>query len=256
MQKKELMLCKNTSPEAFKVVLNGIKIENSTNVQLAQTFVKIFILIGLRMQHYPDKINNEFLVNYIRKNYGHKTLDELYFAFDLAIKDELNLQDSKVYDQFTIEYLVRIMNAYKIYLFKKSNELTIKKELPKTEKMNNKQKLEDIETYLVRTDLNINNLFLIPLYIFDNLIELQMLIQTDKQKAIMYKRATELYGMQLKNEAVNFERFALIKYNSFLNLKERNFIDIKQDDVDNIDNYYKKLSVLNYIKKYQQEQNS
>jgi hypothetical protein len=66
------MLCKNISPEAFRVVLNGIKIENSTNVQLAQTLVKIFILIGLRMQHYPDMINNEFLVSYIKKNYGNR----------------------------------------------------------------------------------------------------------------------------------------------------------------------------------------
>ena len=86
----------------------------------------LFRSIGLRQQHYPNQMALSFIVNYLRTNFSHKTIDELYLAFELAIQNKLDVEDVNVYDNFSIVFLEKIMQSYKKWLFKQSSEVQSK----------------------------------------------------------------------------------------------------------------------------------
>ena len=95
--------------------ITGKRILDSTDSEIAKRLSLIYFMIGLRPHHFPTKEEDVFLFSYIRKNYPNTTLDEIYLAFDLAIKNVLDVSDIKCYDQFSIEYFVRIMTGYYRY---------------------------------------------------------------------------------------------------------------------------------------------
>jgi hypothetical protein len=207
------------------------------------------------MQHYPDKLNNQFLINFIKKEYYIKTLDELEFAFELAIKQELDLEDYKVYDNFSIEYLVRIMNAYRIWLVNKNKSIQKKIEEIENQAMTTKEKLDEITSYLNRTDLTMNNLYLIPLYVYDFMFELDFFKLTERQILKKYKRATDFYEYKLSLSASALNKDDIQKYNRFMRMKENNFETITPETTIEIEYIYKRISVLDYIINYQKELN-
>ncbi len=236
-------------------ILFGKKIGEASDAEIQETLLKTFVLVGLRMQHYPDKLHNQFLINYIRKEYAHKTLDELQLAFELAIKQQLDIEDYKVYDNFSIEYLVRIMNAYRLWLIAENKKLVKMDDIEVDIVLTERDKMNDVESYLNRYDLHLRNLHFIPLYIYDYMIELKLIYQTDKQKSIMYKMSLQLFEEQLSIKASTLEKSDIYNYNQFMKQKECGFIDISDVNVMQVENIYKRLSVLDYIKNYQKEIN-
>ena len=248
------MHIQNGTTDIVNILLSK-KIADSTDGEIQDGLLKIFLLVGLRMQHYPDKLHNQFLINYIRKEYAHKTLDELQLAFELAIKQQLDIDDCKVYDNFSIEYLVRIMNGYRLWLIAENKKLVKVNDIEVDIVLTERDKLNDIETYLNRTDINLRNLHYIPLYIYDYMIELKLINQTDKQKSIMYKRCLQLFEEKLSIKAISLEKSDVQDYNRFMKQKAVGFIDISDDFVFQIEYMYKRLSVLDYIINYQKEKN-
>lgn len=105
-----------TNIERAKKVLVGNLIKNATHIEIKDKLKVIYLMIGLRVQHWPEDEEKEFLINYIMAKYGNKTLSELVLAFDLAIQGQLDIDDAKVYDQFSCEYLAKIMNGYRVWL--------------------------------------------------------------------------------------------------------------------------------------------
>jgi len=109
--------------------LSGKFIGQSTENEVKDKLKIIYAMIGLRPQHFPVDEEKQFLHDYIFAKYGKKTLDELVLAFDLAIQGQLDIEDIKVYDQFTCEYLAKIMNGYREWLKTVSaNAATYKKQ--------------------------------------------------------------------------------------------------------------------------------
>ena len=249
------MHIQNGTTDIVNILLSK-KIADSSDGEIQDRLLKIFLLVGLRMQHYPDKLHNQFLINYIRKEYAHKTLDELQLAFELAIKQQLDIDDCKVYDNFSIEYIVRIMNGYRLWLISENKKLVKVNDIEVDIVLTERDKLNDIETYLNRTDINLRNLHYIPLYIYDYMIELKLINQTDKQKSIMYKRCLQLFEEKLSIKAISLEKSDVQDYNRFMKQKAVGFIDISDDFVFQIEYMYKRLSVLDYIINYQKEINA
>lgn len=247
------MPIQNGSIDLITNILSGKRIADATEVEIQQKLLKIFVLVGLRMQHYPDKLNNQFLINFIKKEYFFKTLDELEFAFELAIKQELELDDYKVYDNFSIEYLVRIMNAYRIWLINKNKSIQKKIEEVEDKIMTTKEKIDDINSYLDRTDLNIRNLYLIPLYIYDFMNEFEFIKLNEKQILKQFKKATDIYENQLSFNASTLNKEDIQKYNRFQRMKENNFEKIDAETTNEIEHIYKRICVLDYINNYQKE---
>jgi len=89
--------------------------------EIGQRLAQIYIIVGLRTQHLPSKEIDLFIIQFIKKNYPTRKLDELVVAFEMGVKGDLDIDDVKVYDQFTIEYLCRIMNAYSSWIVRYNN---------------------------------------------------------------------------------------------------------------------------------------
>jgi len=110
------MLVLNTQTEVVRKALSGVKVCEAEDNDLYRTLSIIYLIVGLRPHHFPTKQEDTVILGFLREEYALKTLDELILAFKLAMKGELDLEDVKVYDQFTCEYLARVMTAYRKWL--------------------------------------------------------------------------------------------------------------------------------------------
>lgn len=72
------------------------------------------VLIGLRAQNYPGKIETQILLNFIAENYGGHTPAEIKLAFEMAITKKLDV-DAKCYENFSVAYFVSIMESYRAW---------------------------------------------------------------------------------------------------------------------------------------------
>ena len=154
--------------------------------------MKVFLLVGLRQQHYPNQMALTFIINYLRNNFSHKTIDELYLAFELAIQNKLDIDEVNPYDQFSIAFLEKIMQSYRKWLFKQSQENQVK-----PMQIENKvpiDKLAEIEEWEQKTELKMQ---FIPLYLYDYLIEYGKINPTNEQKWNYYNRAIQVKTDQL-----------------------------------------------------------
>lgn len=218
-----------------------------TDSEIAQRLSLVYFMIGLRPQHFPTKEEDVLIFKYIRLKYGKQTIDELYLAFDLAINGNLDIDDVKVYDQFSIEYLVRIMNAYRRHA-SKSFENYRPEALIEEKKhvITDEEKKTDIEEMLKS---NIRNIHRIPTYIFDWMVELKYINHSEEEKVNLYSRAIKHILNELKNEFQNnmANRNARIEYSNFKNRIKQNFSNITSAETNQIEMYYKKISVLDLI---------
>lgn len=141
----------------------------------------IYTMIGLRYQHFPDGEQKAFLHNYILKKYGNKTPKELILAFDLAIQGQLKIDDVKVYDQFTCEYIAKIMNGYRDWLLNVNKNLIKKPIMQITEKkeLTDEEKAEWIEEWVGKEKIDME---LIPLIFYDYLDEKKIIRRNSKRK--------------------------------------------------------------------------
>lgn len=86
--------------------------------EMNQALRYVFALIGLRGEHFPDPLETQVLVNFIRSNYTEYTLEEVKLAFTFLVVGRLefkNSDDAKHFQKFSPEYFGRIMKAYDRY---------------------------------------------------------------------------------------------------------------------------------------------
>jgi hypothetical protein len=104
---------------------------------LKQALRYAMVLVGIKAHNVPNDREKAVLIQFIQKNYGGHTPDEIRLAFDLAVSGELDVEDVKCYENFSPLYFAQIMNAYRIWARHKYKELKPKpKELTAEEKLN------------------------------------------------------------------------------------------------------------------------
>tara|TARA_R110000868_G_scaffold27726_6_gene104901 strand:+ start:3492 stop:4292 length:801 start_codon:yes stop_codon:yes gene_type:complete len=79
--------------------------------ELRKLLLQLFALTGLRNENFPDQIQTDILINFIREDLGNYTISEIRLAFRMAIKNELDIE-SNHYQAFSASYVARIMSAY------------------------------------------------------------------------------------------------------------------------------------------------
>lgn len=214
---------------------------NEINQQLA----KIYLLIGLRPQHFPTEFETQFLINYIKEHHGKTGIGELYYAFQLAVQDKLELESVNPYDQFTILYFEKIMIAYRNWKNKKyieeSNQRTETMQLEY--KMTDAEKWEEINEWKNKDEINIS---FIPIYLYEWLEEFGEIMLSKEEKFAIYEKASLMYLNIMKTEAEKQGKW--IEYNTYLNQYTTGIKNIKGQYVPIIRNYAKKISVFNYLK--------
>ncbi len=82
--------------------------------QINQTLRYCMMVVGIRAQNLPQVEEVSVLICFIKTHLGNYTLNEYRLAFELAAADQLEC-DTKHYENFTCEYVSRIMKAYRKY---------------------------------------------------------------------------------------------------------------------------------------------
>ena len=221
---------------------NSTKIINLSNADIIPILHRIFLLIGLRKVQYPTAEEDMFNVTFIKKNFGHKLSTEIIEAFELAVTGKLDV-DVKHYDQFTLPYFCRIMDAYRIF----NNERILATPPPKLKEiayqMTDEERLNEIEEWR-KKDYDFK---ILPLYLYDWILKYSLHAITDDLKADYYQRAVRAHENELRR---NFELFGEKQpYADFIKLKANNFEKISDKDLSTINNIFKRIFINEYLKK-------
>jgi len=133
----ELMPSPSGEVVKFQQALESKRIAQLDIEPLKQALRYAMVLVGIKAHNVPNDREKAVLIQFIQKNYGGHTPDEIRLAFDLAVSGELDVEDVKCYENFSPLYFASIMNAYRIWARHKHKELKPKpKELTAEEKLN------------------------------------------------------------------------------------------------------------------------
>jgi len=215
---------------------NSKAIEDATDHEIVQNFAYIYLLIGLREEHYPTKEQDLVTIGFLRKYYGQRRLMELRLAFEFAIKGFYDV-DIRVFDNFSVKYLSTILNAYNEYLRTMKKELTFKEaeEVKQiTYEISKEEKLADIEMYRTKFWK------FIPTYIYDWMVELKMIDLSHEEKQKLYDKAIDKREQELYAEAMKGNKH---EYKQWMNWKAEGFKDITDEEINRIDCIFKRLAV-------------
>jgi hypothetical protein len=124
--------------------------------EMKQALRYIFMLVGLRAQNYPTGIEKQLLHAYIFKNYGGHTPAEIRLAFEMALQNKLSLrpEDVTCYENFSIAYFSRIMEAYREWAREQIKQLPPPDERPREFNRQEKLQLDFDYAYLLLKEIN------------------------------------------------------------------------------------------------------
>jgi hypothetical protein len=242
---KNLTFTKTTPIDLIRSAIQSQKLSEASDKDLSKRFSLIFWMIGLRNHHVPTDEQMILLFKYIRKNYPNRSINELTLAFDKAINNQLDVEDYKPYDQFTLEYFVRIFNAYRKWsamILKEFEKPIEQKTLPMPE-TTVKEMQEDINEYLSRKDLNIN---FTPPYLFDYAERLGLIKLSKEEKINIYEKAARFRKETLYVQAQSLRKEDMIEYNQFCQMYEGGAKNIKGNEVNLLKNLAKKIAFIDY----------
>ena len=191
----------NMQIDIVKKATQSKYIKDCNDREIAEKLSIIYYMIGLRPQHFPTQQEDAFLFNYIKFNYGFRGIEELVIAFDLAIKDVLDIEDVKVYDQFSPEYLNRIMNGYKKHITFLAKNIQKPTKLPEAlppPPMTREDKIEEIKYWSDKMD-SVNKL-IVPIYIYDYLIDCELVKMNDERFNQYLIMACEMEIREFRNK--------------------------------------------------------
>lgn len=101
----------------FQLAIKDKKIQHCDNEDLAQALRYAMLLVGIRAANLPSQMEFDVLKQFIRRTYHGHTPSEIRLAFDKAVAGELNLktEEVKAFENFSCEYVGRIMRAYRVW---------------------------------------------------------------------------------------------------------------------------------------------
>jgi hypothetical protein len=111
----------------FAVAIADKRINQGTQEELKQVLKYVMVLVGLRAQNYPGKIEKQILLNFIFEHYGGHTPAEIKLAFEMAITRKLEV-DPTCYENFSVAYFAGIMEAYREWSREQYKTLPVPKE--------------------------------------------------------------------------------------------------------------------------------
>jgi len=118
--------------DQFKVAISGNKIAEINDPELiSQALRYVMVLVGVRAANLPNAHEKAILINHIVNHYGGHTAEEIRLAFEKAVSGELELKNEDItcYENFSVLYFSRIMNAYRAWAAVQYRQ-EIKDELP------------------------------------------------------------------------------------------------------------------------------
>lgn len=147
-QEREVIKC-----DSAYLKIRNFKVQNFN--ELAIKIIEWSKFLGLREPH--DKKELGLLLAFLKNQYGDFTMPEISLAFELAMTQQLNIDNINHYQSFSAMYLSMILNSYrefrsdirmkKIALEQKQKELNEIKSRPSIEERE-KQNYEGLLKYI------------------------------------------------------------------------------------------------------------
>lgn len=109
------VLLPSETGKQLQVAISGNKICSLVNPDpILEVLRYVMVLVGVRAANLPNAVEKDVLVTYICRHYGGHTPEEIKLAFEMAINGQLELKSEDVtsYENFSVLYVARIMNAY------------------------------------------------------------------------------------------------------------------------------------------------
>lgn len=133
-QRQELKPSKIGDPD-FPAALAGNKIATAPDEDLKQALRYAMLLVGIRAQNMPQEDERAVLLSFVRRTYPGHTPAEIRLAFEKAVAGELNLSPDEVkpYENFSCEYVGRIMRAYRVWAGNQYTQQQATQEPPRLE---------------------------------------------------------------------------------------------------------------------------
>ena len=148
---------------------------------IKQPLRKIMLMLGITSAAIDamEEIEKQVLIEFIINEYGTHTISELELAFTKAIKRELDIDDPRHFNNFSCEYVGRVMSSYRRWSSKAHKELPKKEvlELPPPEF----NKLSLVQTFYEEHLKKESKIQLIPNRIYEILEEERCLLFTDEE---------------------------------------------------------------------------
>ena len=103
------------SGERLLKAVQNKKIFEESDENLDNMFRYCMLLVGLREKNFPNNLETEMLHAFLKDQYGGHTIEEIKLAFDMAVRNKLDLEfkDVKCYENFSVLYLSSIINSYR-----------------------------------------------------------------------------------------------------------------------------------------------
>lgn len=225
--------------------IEGPTIAQASDQQIKQELNCVYMIVGLRPAAFPSLPQELFIIQWIRENYGHKLLKELSTAFNMAIKGELDLQDIKHYDNFSVMYLSQILGSFDRRLKFLHSQVVPKpnaKQLPPPS-MTIDNKREEVEEFIQNNKLG---LAILPLYIYDYMDELGMIDQSDGAKSQRMERAKKIKMDMIYGEATEGGAYKRKEYAEFKKLIESGVIP--EGAGNDLDRLAKRVAIMEVVK--------
>jgi hypothetical protein len=211
-------------------------LEKSSDIEIQEALMRIYVWIGLRKQHHPTDFEARILMEFLRDTYPKMAKDELLAAFKLGIQGRLDVTDLNPFDQFSIPYLQKIIFSYRRFVSTLWREKPDEQPKAIEYQMSKEEKLAEIENY---RNKNIR-LPLMPSYLYDWIMQLDLMRLTDEEKVAMYAEAIKVREDQIKGEGDRTE------WKRFKAMKENHFENISFEESVAIDGIYKRLAIKKY----------
>lgn len=136
--KQELTLSKIGELERFEIAIRQPKIIEASNEEIKQNLRYAMILVGIRAATINSMAEEEklVLIEFLREKYPYHTAAELKIAFTKAAAHELDIKDVNHYENFTCEYIGRIMSAYRKWASYMNSQVQTKQIIAEYEQSN------------------------------------------------------------------------------------------------------------------------
>lgn len=96
----------------LKTALQSNKIVNASSEELSEVLKYAMMIVGIRGANIPFQSDFDFMKQFVVRNFGSHTTDEIKLAFDMAVAGKLEV-DARAFENFSCEYIGRIMAAYR-----------------------------------------------------------------------------------------------------------------------------------------------
>ena len=223
--------------------------EHEKQLHIYKLLVKISVITGwgLPEPELFDIFIEQFKLK-MDESYRFLNMDEIEYAFRTYKEEDYGKNfNLHIFTSVISRYLAERKQVDE-YHDQQKEQILIHNHVEQSDK-----ELENELLEYSRKDYNGKKVYLLPPFLFDNLVKLNKIDLSETAKVKKFSEALKLHEALLKMDADTMEYDKIRAYQAFVKLKENDFVDIDKTLSLLIDSLHKKLYVREYFAKTQKE---